>query len=196
MKSVLASAGLAAVGQAALESCLYCRYTDLRSAWLESWSYCRSNPECLSDVWNYIDRSCEGDWIRGKELSLEQCEIEDAPCPEFVSSKQFDLNEPLGKAKNVTWTLPAGASCIIKVDATEYVGRVLFDDVQGAIGIEGVDPLQLVTEKISFDKTVGEVLIYNANETGSVRFTISFSGATTTLAALATGLLATSLALF
>ena len=69
-------------------------------------------------------------------MSLDFCEVTEAQCPEFVASKQYDLNEPLGRAKNMTWTLPAGAKCIVKVDATQYVGRVLFDDVQGFIGIE------------------------------------------------------------
>ena len=91
----------------------------------------------------------------------------------------------------MTWNLPSGAKCIVKVDASEYVGRVLFDDVQGFLGIEGFGPDQDIKEKISFEAgTVGEVLIYNAAETGSLRFTISFSGATS-ITSTAVALLAT-----
>ena len=69
--------------------------------------------------------------------------------------------------------------CNVTVDATQYVGRVLFDDVQGSLGIEGRDPAIDVSERISFEGEVGTVLIYNAAESGSLRFTISFSGAST-----------------
>ena len=67
--------------------------------------------------------------------------------------------------------------------------------MQGYLGIEGRDPAIPLAEKISFEKEIGEVMIYNAAETGSLRFTISFSGATT-LATVATGLLVTTLAFF
>ena len=73
-------------------------------------------------------------------MSLAFCEATMEVCPEFVASKQYDLSEPLGKHKNQTWVLPQGGMCIVKVDATQYVGRVLFDDVQGFLGIEGRDP--------------------------------------------------------
>ena len=52
---------MAAASQAALKNCLYCRYTDLRATFLESWSYCAESEECLADEWNYIDRPCEND---------------------------------------------------------------------------------------------------------------------------------------
>ena len=168
----------AAIANAQLENCLYCMYTDERATFLESWSYCAAQTECLADERNYIDRPCEGGWKRGNELSLFQCETAETACPEFVSTKQYDLNEPLGKHKNITWTLPAGTQCTVKIDATEYVGRVLFDGVQGNLGIEPYDPLYDFTEKISFPQgQTGEILIYNAMETGPLRFTISFSGA-------------------
>ena len=179
----------------ALPSCLYCRYTDLKSTFLESYSFCDSAPECLADEWNYIDRPCESGWKRAKQKSLDDCNTQMVTCPEFVASMQYDLSEPLGTAKNLTWILPSGAKCVVKIDATNYVGRVLFADVQGYLGIEGRDPAIPLAEKISFEKEIGEVMIYNAAETGSLRFTISFSGATT-LATAATGILVTTLAFF
>ena len=83
--------------------------------------------------------------MRAAEADLDYCETDTAPCPEFVSSKQYDLNEPLGKHKNRTWTLPSGTKCVVKIDATQYVGRVLFDDIQGQLGVEGYDPLYDIT---------------------------------------------------
>ena len=121
MKATGIAAALAGVSNAVLENCLYCRYTDLRATFLESWSYCKTNQECLADQWNYIDRECndeDGGWIRAKEVDLDYCETDTAPCPEFVSSKQYDLNEPLGKYRNRTWTLPSGTKCDVKIDAT------------------------------------------------------------------------------
>ena len=100
MKVTASIAAMASFASAALESCLYCRYTDLGATFLESYSYCVSNPECLADEWNYIDRDCTGDWVRAKTMSLEFCEAESAQCPTFVASKQYDLNEPLGQYRN------------------------------------------------------------------------------------------------
>ena len=148
--SLIAVAGLASIANAALENCLYCMYTDKRATFLESWSYCAKSQECLADEWNYIDRSCDGGWKRASTYSLASCESEVAPCPEFYSTKQYDLNEPLGRAKNLTWVLPAGAQCNIFIDATEYIGRVLFDGVQGNLGIDPYDPEYDYSEKISF----------------------------------------------
>ena len=193
MKGAGIVALLAASASAALEDCLYCRYTDLHATFLESWSYCAYQQECLADQWNYIDRACpESGWVRGKTSSLDFCEAEMAACPEFVSSLQYDLNEPLGAERNISWTLPSGAMCEVTVDATEYVGRVLFDDVQGFLGIDGYNPDYDMKEKISFQGEVGKVLIYNAARTGSLRFTISFSGATESIKAAALGVLAIS----
>ena len=193
MKLELMASALAVGAQAALENCLYCRYLDLRASTLESWYYCPYNQECLADQWNYIDRECpEEGWSRAYEKSLDYCEIEDTQCPEFVSSLQYDLNEPLGKERNITWSLPPGSQCNVSIDATEYVGRVLFDDVQGYLGIEGYDPEFDIKNKISFDGEVGKVLIYNAQQTGALRFTISFSSATTTVASALVLLAATS----
>ena len=119
MKFVGMAAAVASVAQAALENCLYCRYTDLRATWLESWSYCSTNQECLSDEWNYIDRPCvNGEWERAATFDLEYCETSEAPCPTFVASIQYDLNEPLGKHRNLTWVLPSGSSCNVTIDAS------------------------------------------------------------------------------
>ena len=49
MKSVGMVAAVTKLANAALENCLFCRYTDLRATFLESWSYCETNEECLAD---------------------------------------------------------------------------------------------------------------------------------------------------
>ncbi len=155
---------LANVANAALDNCLYCRYVDLRATMLESWSYCPYSQECLEDQWNYIDRPCpEGGWSRGSDNTLFTCESEEVLCPPpFIASKQYDLNEELGKALNVSFSLISGAQCEVIVNATEYVGRVIFDDVQGYLGIEQYDPEYDVKERISFENEVGKIRIYNA----------------------------------
>ena len=61
------------------------------------------------------------------------------------------MNEELGKERNITWVLESGAQCEVVVNATEYVGRVLFDGVQGYLGIEDLDPEYDIKEKISFE---------------------------------------------
>ena len=45
----------------------------------------------------------------------------EAPCPTFTSSIQYDLNEPLGKHRNLTWVLPSGSSCWMQGDLTKSV---------------------------------------------------------------------------
>ena len=87
--------------------------------------------------------------------------------------------------------------CTVTIDATEYVGRVYFADIQGELGIEEYDPEFDRKEKISFENEVGKIVIFNAAETGPTRFTLAFSGATYTVAATAaTMLTAASLAFF
>ena len=69
------------------------------------------------------------------------------------------------------------------------MGRVLFDNIQGYLGVEGQGPEWDINQKISFNEGVGEVLIYNAAESGALRFTISFSGATSLISSAAAALL-------
>lgn len=90
--------------------------------------------------------------------------------------------------------MPSGTKCVVKIDATQYVGRVLFDNIQGQLGIEEYDPDFDISQKISFENTIGEITIYNALETGSLRFTLAFSGAYSIYAS-ATAVLATAVAL-
>ena len=97
----------------------------------------------------------------------------------------------------MSFQLISGAQCEVVINATEYIGRVIFDDVQGYLCIEGYDPEYDPKTKITFENEVGKVRIYNAQETGKLRFTISFSAATHTLATGALALLAAaSLAAF
>ena len=134
---IVAAVMAATVDAAALENCLYCRYTDRQATFLESWSYCNSGQECLADAWNYLDRDCgDGGWNRANKYSLDECQAETAPCPEFTASKQYDLGEALGRHRNLTWVLPSGSKCTVKIDATNYLGRVMFDNIQGYLGVE------------------------------------------------------------
>ena len=51
--------------------------------------------------------------------------------------------------------------------------------------MEDYDPTYDLSEKISFENEVGEVTIYNALETGSLRFTLAFSSASSIYASAA-----------
>ena len=55
---------------------------------------------------------------------------------------------------------------------------MLFDNIQGQLGVEGYDPDYDLSTKISFENEIGYVTVYNALESGSLRFTLAFSGAT------------------
>ena len=62
----------------------------------------------------------------------------------------------------------------MKVDGSDYVGRVIFDDVSD-LGV--VLPKYTIGDVITVENEVAEIVIYNALEFGTLTFTISFSGA-------------------
>ena len=129
MKQFIA-ASLAAIALAEDEAspkCMYCRRNDENSGFLNIWSYCqREDPnddECIKNVWNYIARPCPSGWKKGSSYALDYCKPEDISCPEFVSDP-----DKFGKYSNNTWSLAQGGKCIVKLDATAGVARVVFDE--------------------------------------------------------------------
>lgn len=99
--------------QDSASSCLYCRRMDRNAGFLVSYSYCNQTDTCLMDAWNYINRECLDGWKRGNSYELATCSPTDASCPEFVSDP-----EKFGNYFNNTWSLAAGGTCTVKVDAT------------------------------------------------------------------------------
>ena len=117
---------------AALKNCLYCKKTDQGATYMTSYSYCAQQEECLANAWNYLDRPCEGGWKRGKYLTIDKCEADEASreCPSFTSTKDFR-----GLEQSTTWSLQSGTYCDVNIDAEQFVGRATFDDVTH-LGIE------------------------------------------------------------
>jgi hypothetical protein len=112
------------------QTCLSCRRQDINAGFLVSFSYCKQTNECIQDVWNYINRPCESGWDRGKDLTLEACNATAVACIDFESSP-----DKATQYLNRTWTLPAESYCVIKIDATEEIARVIFDNTS-FLGVE------------------------------------------------------------
>lgn len=162
--------------------CLYCKRMDENSGFLVSYSFCQAEKTCLKDAWNYINRDCTTDWVKGKKLKLQDCNPNEINCPdEFVSTA-----EKYGTYENATWTLPEGTMCEIKVDArNNKVARVIFDETS-FLGIEGD---YKIGEVITIENERKAIKIYNAAQSGALTFLISFSGAVQLATALGSVLL-------
>merc|ERR1712166_157389 len=175
---------IATFATASSSSCLYCRRMDTNSGFLVSYSYCTQLDECLKDAWNYINRPCLDKWKSGKSYELEACEVENNTCPGYVSDP-----EKFGTYENTTWSLAAGTSCKVHIDATKGVARVIFDETS----FLGVETDYRMADVMTFDSAEHDITIYNGAETGPITFLISFSGASTLAsAAIALGMLLTS----
>ena len=72
--------------------------------------------------------------------------------------------------------------CIIGVDASKEVARVVFDSTS-YLGVEEED--YMIGNVITVDSGVKEITIYNGAESGDLTFIISFSGAYDTLSKVA-----------
>ena len=115
MKQFIGVSIVAAVAVAeSLPKCLYCKRNDENSGFLNSWSYCATQDECLHNEWNYIQRECPDEgWRKGSSYVLDYCEPEDISCPEFESDP-----EKYSVYYNSTWNLSQGAKCTVKLDAS------------------------------------------------------------------------------
>ena len=78
--------------------------------------------------------------------------------------------------------MAAGAYCIVKIDATEGIARVIFSSTL-YLGIE--EEGAKVDDVINVESGVKELKIYNAAESGPITFGISFSGASELISASA-----------
>lgn len=74
---------------AASPACMYCRKMDRSTGWLQSFSYCEADDECLEDAWNYIKRKCTDGWKRGDSYALDFCRAESIVCPDFKSTPEM-----------------------------------------------------------------------------------------------------------
>lgn len=174
MKQFIAASAIAAAALAQFEDaagssqCLYCRNQDLNAGYLVSYSYCQHQDLCLKDAWNYISRDCLSTWVRGNTLSLNDCSPELVSCPDFVSS-----TEKYQLYKNTTWSMAAGSYCVVKVDATAGIARVIFSSTQYL----GIEYDAKIDEVITIESGQTDITIYNAADSGPITFGISFSAA-------------------
>ena len=110
-------------------------------------------------------------------------------CLDFESSP-----DKAGIFFNRTWTLSALSACVITVNAEKFVARVIFDNTS-FLGVEVED--YVIGFPIDVEEGSGqEITIYNGASsagTGSVTFTISFSGAYSAFSSIAAA--ATAIAL-
>ena len=120
MKQLFVSSAMVAIA-AATKGCLYCRKMDKNSGALVSYSFCNQTEECLSNVWNYVNRMCREGWQRGREYDFEYCQAQSSSCPNFTSSE-----DKFGVYDNRTWDLGENEMCTIKMDANNGVARVIF----------------------------------------------------------------------
>lgn len=96
-------------------------------------------------------------------------------CPNFTST----VNDT-ALYTNRTYTLSSGSFCVIMVNATSEVARVIFDDTS-FLGVE-LDNY-LPGDVITVEREAKEILIYNGAMSGSVTFVLSYSGAYSALSA-------------
>ena len=163
---------IAMVSAEASSACLYCRRVDQGAGLLVTFSYCNQTDECLQNQWNYITRDCTDGWVRGNSYELDYCQPLQIECPEFTSNA-----DKFQQYTNKTWSLGQGASCIVRVNATDAVARVIFEN-SNYLGIEMDGKSPEVGDVITIPETsVAEILIYNGAENGPLTFDISFSGA-------------------
>ena len=182
MKLLLSIALFIATASAAASSaCMYCRRLDQGAGLLVTFSYCNQTDICLQNAWNYITRDCQGGWVRGNSYELDFCQPDEISCPEYVSTTdKYQVYD------NKTWSLSQGGQCTVKVDASEGVARVIFENSRYlGIEMEGKNPEvgDVITVK---EGDVQSIVIYNGAETGPLTFDISFSGAYQLLAGAAT----------
>ena len=69
--------------------------------------------------------------------------------------------------------------CAVKIDASQYLARVIFDNVS-FLGIE-YDGAK-IGDPITFESGLHSIWLYNGAESGSLTFEVSFSGSVNLMA--------------
>ena len=89
-------------------------------------------------------------------------------CHSFVSSK-----DAAGQFYNYTETLGSAEYCIITIDASNFVARVIFNDAI-TLGVE-VDDYE-IGDVIDINKgKKRDIVVYNGDTSGAITFTLNFS---------------------
>ena len=163
---------IATASAAASSACMYCRRLDQGAGFLVTFSYCNQTDLCLQNAWNYITRDCTGGWVRGNSYDLDYCSPDEISCPSYTSNPaKYQVYE------NKTWSLSQGGKCTVRIDASQGVARVIFENSR-YLGIEMEGAKPDVGDVITIGEgDVQNIVIYNGAETGPLTFDISFSGA-------------------
>ena len=161
--------------------CLNCKLQDTNAGFLYSYSYCNDKiideEICQPDLWNVISPKAKCAQVEnfkpGWQLDIfDDCEVEEniGRCQNFDSNPEFE-----GVYINVTRTLGDNEMCTIRVNATAFTARVVFDDSDklGVLypGYKMGQPITVEKGKIKY------LQIYNGNDAGPTQFKISFSSA-------------------
>jgi hypothetical protein len=128
----------------------------------------------LQDAWLYINRRCEGEngWILGSKLDL----IENCDSSNGDDSVEFAFTQDqYGDWNNSTKRLEENTHIDITIDATQAVGRVVFDDTTNlGVEVDGYQIGDVISVKQGDTRTIR---VYNGNEAGPLTFLIAFSAA-------------------
>ena len=127
---MVAIASLLLTCHATSSTCMYCRRADVTAGFLYSYSYCSASNTCLEDQWNYFNQKCSSGWTLGKNVPLSACDPVQTTCNNYISTQYSN-----GVYTNYTEVLALGQECIITVDATNNLARVIFDN-SPTLGVE------------------------------------------------------------
>ena len=92
-----------------------------------NWNFCYYNSTCRDDTWNLANDWCRLGWKQGfAQRLVKDCGAKVVACPTLTSSSYFT-------AVNLTQSqkLKKGEYCTFTVDATDFVGRLLFKSNTG-----------------------------------------------------------------
>ena len=103
-------------------NCMWCKKLDSEAGFMYNYNFCSYNSTCYDDTWNLQNEWCRSGWKQGFSQRLEEdCKAKKVPCATFTSADTF-------AAVNITASpkLGEGEYCVFTVDATAFVGRLLF----------------------------------------------------------------------
>ncbi len=137
-------------------------------------------------------RPCSSKWMNGRDISFDSCGATLTSCHNFTSTS-------LSEAQwfNYTETLGVNEYCVINVDASQFLGRVVIDGAV-SVGVEydGYDLGEVIDVEVG---TSMDLIIYNSDNSQATTFNLGYSSSYLPFASsliLVTMALGSALALF
>ena len=175
---------LIAAVSAGIAPCQNCKLQDTYSGPFYSYGYCPLSQTCYEDVWNHPNAWCEVEWRDGYSLDLvEDCQTDTAICQPFTSSSLYE-----GKNLTGTRTLQGGESCVIEVDATSTVARIMIEK-NSNLGVM-FNGYRTGTFLTIAQGSKANIQVYNGKAEGQLDFKFIYTGAVALSTALGSCLLA------